>query len=71
MEHLYIERHDDQQLIKLKRNGRTIAGITVRGAVVTMDNATKDITDDEWLELLRIPNTFNYPTPPTESGGDR
>lgn len=52
---LYVERHGDQYLIKLNRDdGRTVAGITAMGDVVTVPDATTDLTDDEWLELLSI-----------------
>lgn len=56
MEHIYIEKHGAEQLIKLKRNGRIVAGIMASGEVVTMAGATDGLTDDEWLELLSIPS---------------
>lgn len=60
-QYIYIEQHDDQSLIKLKRSDETVAGITAQGVVVTIKGATDDLTDDEMLELLSIPTKPNRP----------
>ena len=52
--HIYTEQHGDQVLIKLKRNNKTVAGITARGVVVTIKGAIDNLTDDEMIELMGI-----------------
>lgn len=55
-QHIHIEQHGDQSLIKLVRNSETVAGISANGTVWTQRNAIGDLTDEELLELLSIPN---------------
>lgn len=47
------ERHGDNYLFRLKRSNQVVAGVTPDGKTVTMQGLTDNLTDDEWLELLR------------------
>ena len=57
--YIYIEQRGEKQLIKLKRDNRTVAGITAKGVVIIVMDVMDEMADDEILELLSVPSTHD------------